>query len=60
MGLGKLWPDLEISEAFVIALKVSFLGDFASWSLDFAQVSVLNFEIQVLQSRKALVRGKAG
>ena len=25
VGLGKFWQDLEISEAFLISLKVSFL-----------------------------------
>ena len=35
MGLGKFWPDLEISEVFVTGLKVSFASDFASWSLEF-------------------------
>ena len=30
----KVWPDLEISEAFVMGLEVSFSGDFASWSLE--------------------------
>ena len=28
------WPDLEISEAFMMSLEVSFSGDFASWSLE--------------------------
>lgn len=28
MGLGKFWPDLEISEAFLMGLEVSFLGAF--------------------------------
>ena len=32
--VGKFWPDLEISEAFVMGLEVSFSGDFASWSLE--------------------------
>ena len=31
--VGKFWPDLEISEAFVMGLEVSFSVDFASWSL---------------------------
>ena len=31
----KFWPNLEILEAFVIDLQVSFLGDFASWSIQF-------------------------
>ena len=26
MGLGKFWQDLEISEAFLISLEVSFLN----------------------------------
>jgi len=30
----KFWPDLEISEAFVMGLEVSFSGDFVSWSLE--------------------------
>ena len=28
MGLGKVWPDLEISEAFLMGLEISFSGDF--------------------------------
>jgi len=36
MGLGIFWPDLKISEMFVIGLEVLFSGDFAnffkSWS----------------------------
>ena len=28
MGLGKFWPDLEISEAFFMSLDFSFSGDF--------------------------------
>ena len=32
--VAKFWPDLEISEAFVMGLEVSFSGDFASWSLE--------------------------
>ena len=28
VGLGKLWQDLEISEAFLISLKVSFFHGF--------------------------------
>ena len=28
----KVWPDLEISEAFVIGLEASFSGDFTSRS----------------------------
>ena len=28
MGLGKFWPDLEISEAFLTGLEVSFSSDF--------------------------------
>ena len=33
MGLEKFWPDLEIS--CMVSLEVSFLGGFASRSLDF-------------------------
>ena len=32
--VGNFWPDLEISEAFVMSFEVSFSGDFASWSLE--------------------------
>lgn len=32
--VGNFWPDLEISEALVMGLEVSFSGDFASWSLE--------------------------
>lgn len=28
MGLGKFWPDLEISEAFLMGLEVSRSSDF--------------------------------
>ena len=42
----KFWSDLEISEAFVMGLEVSFSGDFASWSLE-----VGNPGLAVSQSR---------
>ena len=32
-SLGKFWPDLEISEAYLMDLVVSFSGDFVSWNL---------------------------
>ena len=32
--VGNFWPDLEISEAFVMGLEVSFSGDFVSWSIE--------------------------
>ena len=35
MGLAKFWPDLEILQAFLMGLEVSFLGDFSSRSLEF-------------------------
>ena len=40
MGLGKVWPDLEISEAFLMGLEVSFLHIFfffakGFWGLGF-------------------------
>ena len=35
LGLGKFWPGLKVSEAFVIGLKVLFSGDFVSWGLEF-------------------------
>ena len=28
MGLGKFWPDLEISEALLMGFEVSFSSDF--------------------------------
>ena len=28
MGLGKVWPDLEISEVFLMGLEASFLHNF--------------------------------
>ena len=35
VGLGKFWPDLEISEGFLMGLEVSnFFAD-GSWSLGF-------------------------
>ena len=33
-GFGKFSPNLEILEAFVMDIKVSFLNDFASRSFD--------------------------
>ena len=35
MGLGKYWPNLNISEAIVMGLEVSFLGDFVPQRLNF-------------------------
>lgn len=35
VGFEKFWPDLEISDAFVIGAKVSFSGDLVSRSLIF-------------------------
>ena len=35
MALTKVWPDLEILQAFMMGLEVSFLGDFSSQSLKF-------------------------
>lgn len=32
-SLGKFWPDLEISEAYLMGLVVSSSGDFVSWNL---------------------------
>ena len=32
-SLGKFWPDLEISEAYLMGLVVSASGDFVSWNL---------------------------
>lgn len=43
----KFWPDLRISEVFVIGLEVSFSGNFASWRLKFFEVLVSNFETRV-------------
>ena len=31
VGLGKFLPNLEIPEAFVVGLKISFSGYFVSW-----------------------------
>ena len=36
MGLGKYWPNLNISEAIVMGLEVSFLGDFVPQRLNFS------------------------
>ena len=35
MGLGKVWSDLQISEAFLVGLEISFSGDFASRRREF-------------------------
>ena len=43
-GSWKIFPDLQISEVFVIGFEVLFPGDFVSWSLNFFKTSVLNFE----------------
>lgn len=50
VGLGKFLLNLEIPEAFVVGLKVSFSGYFVSWRLEDFEVSVSNFESRVLQS----------
>ena len=34
-SLRNFWPDLEILEAFLMGLEVSFVGDFSSRSLEF-------------------------
>ena len=35
VGLGKFWQDLEISEAFLTSLEISFLhGLFIQWTPD--------------------------
>ena len=44
MGLGKFFPDLQISEVLVIGFEVLFSGDFVSWSLNFFKNTVSNFE----------------
>ena len=44
VGLGNFFPDLQISEVFVIGFEVLFSGDFVSWSLNFFKNSVSNFE----------------
>lgn len=31
--IGQFWPDLEISEAYLMGLLVSSSGDFVSWNL---------------------------
>ena len=47
VGLGKFWQDLEISEAFLISLKVSFLHGlfllFLSLETFYQRVSGLDF-----------------
>ena len=43
VGLGKFWPDLQISEVFVIGFEVLFSGDFVSWSLNFFKKLSLEF-----------------
>ena len=40
MGLGKFWPDLEIAEAFVMGLEISFSGDFVSRRFDFLSLGL--------------------
>ena len=48
VGLGKFLPNLEIPEAFVVGLKVSFSGYSLSWRLEDFEVSVSNFFVQGL------------
>ena len=50
VGLGKFLPNLEIPEAFVVGLKVSFSGYSLSWRLEDFEVSVSNFVSRVSQS----------
>lgn len=50
VGLGKFLPKLEIPEAFVVGLKVSFSGYFVSWRIEDFEVSVSNFVSRVSQS----------
>ena len=52
LGLGKFWPGLKVSEAFVIGLKVSFCGDFVFWGLKFFEPLSKIFETRVSQSQK--------
>ena len=52
VGYEKFWPDLEISEAFVIGPKLSFSDDLVSRGLIFFQVLESNFETGVSQSLK--------
>ena len=54
VGPRNFWPVLEISEAFVIGLEVSFSDTFASWTLKVFKVWVSNFETGDSQSRKVL------
>ena len=42
VGLGKFWPDLEISEAFLICLEVSF-------SRVFLRLGVSNFFVESVE-----------
>ena len=41
-SLGKFWPDLEISEAYLMGLVVSSSGDFVSWNLKEKNLSFYN------------------
>ena len=52
LGLGKFWPGLKVSEAFVIGLKVSFCGDFVFWGLKCFEPLSKIFETRVSQSQK--------
>ena len=52
LGLGKFWPGLKVSEAFVIGLKVSFSGDFVSWGLKFFEPLSKIFETRISRSQK--------
>ena len=56
MGLGKVWPDLEILEVFLMGVEVSFLDNFflfakGFWGLGFVIFSfLLLFRGHIFQS----------
>ena len=64
MGLGKCWPDLEISTAFVTGLKVLFSCDFMFQGLKFILrlvklikcLKLQNWGLKVLQSIEFTIR----
>ena len=56
VGLGKFWQDLEISEAFLISLEVSFLHGlfvlFMSLKTFYQRVSGSDFLTRISASRR--------
>ena len=43
MGLGKVWPDLEILEVFLMGVEVSFLDNFFLFAKRFLGSRICHF-----------------